>query len=131
MYFSLFRKVGMIHVKLVLEYGIVYLLVWFLNYFFYFKGGSNKKLKKSFPEFLYLKVIYNIKIRDKDFKKYCKVLCFVNTFIITTIYMIVMYLIEGLVFRIILGVVLLILLIIICYGIIGRIIFKKEGSRNV
>ena len=105
---------------LILETIIVYLVIFFFNYFVFVR--KNKKLKKEdMPlELIYLATIYQINPKKVNFRSFQYMYCFLNAFIITSTYLAVTYLIKNPLMKVIIGIVLLILLIIICYGLLGR-----------
>lgn len=105
---------------LILETIIVYLVIFFFNYFVFVR--KNKKLKKEdMPlELIYLATIYQINPKKVNFRSFQYMYCFLNAFIITSTYLAVTYLIKKPLMKVIIGIVLLILLIIICYGLLGR-----------
>ena len=112
-----------------LEYIIVFIALWIMNYFAFIKNKV-KYSKKNIPiELTYLKKLYNVKIKKEDYKKFLYTYTTLNCFIISTIYIIIMYLIHNWPLRIILGIILLVLLTIICYGLLGRYYIKKEGEK--
>ena len=113
--------------NIILEYIIVFILIYIRNYFMNIKNKTTYKKNKIPTELLYLKKIYNININKDNYKQLVYAYCLTNTFIISTIYIILMYLVEGWVLRVIIGIILLILMIIICYGLLGRYYSKKEG----
>ena len=115
--------------QIILEAGIVFILVFLLNYFFFIR--KNKKLKENkMPlELIYLSGIYGIDPKKINFRRFQYTYSLINSFIITTTYMLVIYLVKYMLLKVILGIVLLILLIIICYGLLGRYyIYKEENS---
>jgi uncharacterized membrane protein len=105
---------------LLVETIIVYLVIFFFNYFVFVR--KNKKLEKDdMPlELIYLATIYKIDPRKVKFRNFQYTYCFLNAFIITSTYLAVSYLVKNALMKVILGIVLLILLIIICYGLLGR-----------
>lgn len=117
--------------NILLEYVIVFILIFIINYFMHIKNHTKYQKNKLPTELLYLKKVYNIKVSKDNYKHLVYVYSTTNSIIITTIYIILMYLVDGWILRIILGIILLILLIIICYGILGRYYQKKEGRKNV
>ena len=104
----------------IIETIIVYLVIFFFNYFVFVR--KNKKLKKDdMPlELIYLATIYKINPKKVKFRSFQYMYCFLNAFIITSTYLAVTYLIKNPLMKVIIGIVLLILLIIICYGLLGR-----------
>lgn len=120
---------GSVTIKIFLEYIIVFIIVWLINYFIYGKNRL-KYNKKALPtELLYLKKTYKINIEKKDYKSFVYIYTTINSFIITTVYIIIMYLLNNWILRGIIGIILLILLLIICYGLLGRYYIKKEGRK--
>lgn len=130
--------------NIILEYVIVFISVYLINYFMNAKNflvkDKNKKNnrknrnddnKRPMAEVSYLKKIYGVNIDKLDYNKVIRICIFVNTFIITTIYIILIYLVPNLVLKLIIGLVLLILMTIICYGLLGRYFLWKEGDRDV
>lgn len=122
-------KSGLIGV--VLEYLIVFIIIFIINYFLYIRKKKRLNKNKVPVELYYLVSMYKLDIKKIKYKKFLWTYSFINTFIVSTIYIIVVYLVKGFVFQLIVGVILLILLIIICYGLLGRYYQKKEGIRNV
>ena len=128
--------------NVLLEYLIIFIIVWIINYFMTipnYKKEDKKKVRKKgnskeasvskvIPELVYLEKIYHIHIKKINKSKFLYLSVSTNTFIISTIYIILMYLISNWIIKIILGIILLILMIIICYGLIGRYYLKKEGK---
>ena len=114
-----------------LEYLIVFVLVFVLNYFLFIRK-KEKYNKKNIPvELFYLQKLYRINIKKDNYKQFVWIYSLVNTFIITTTYIIIAYLVKGVVLQIILGIVILLLLIIICYGLLGGYYSWKEGKNDV
>ena len=114
--------------NILLEYIIVFTLIYSFFYFGIIKH-IKKYDKKNLPvELLYLKKIYKVNIPKEGYQSFVYIYSTINTFIISTIYIILLYLVETLVLRIIIGIVLLILMIIICYGLLARYYLKKEGK---
>lgn len=115
--------------QILIEAGIVFVLVFLLNYFLFVR--KNKKLKeKEMPlELIYLSAIYGIDPKKINFRRFQYTYSVLNSFIITTTYMLVVYLVKYMLLKVIIGIVLLILLIIICYGLLGRYyLYKEEKS---
>lgn len=115
--------------QVLIEAGIVFVLVFLLNYFLFVR--KNKKLKeKEMPlELIYLSAIYGIDPQKINFRRFQYTYSLLNSFIITTTYMLVVYLVKYMLLKVIIGIVLLILLIIICYGLLGRYyLYKEEKS---
>lgn len=114
---------------LIIETIVVYLVIFFFNYFVFVR--KNKKLKKDdMPlELIYLSNIYQINPKKIKFRSFQYTYCFLNAFIITSTYLAVTYLIKTALMKIIIGIVLLVLLIIICYGLLGRYYqYKQEKT---
>ena len=111
-----------------LEYIIVFIGVYCLNYFVSVQGQKLEKKKKKMTEALYLKKFYGVVISKKDYSKFLVICSLINTFIISTIYIIIMYLVSGIIFKVIIGVILLVLMIIICYGLLAKYYLWKEGK---
>lgn len=117
--------------RILLEYIIVFILVYIVNYFTLVRKKIKYQKDRIPPELTYLKKIYNINLKKIKYKSFVYTYCLMNTFIITTIYIILVYLVDSLIWRIVVGIVLLALLTIICYGILGRYYLWKEGKRDV
>ena len=115
--------------NILLEYIIVFLLVFVMNYFMFVKNKKKYNKKKLPTELLYLQKIYGVDVNKISYERFVYVYTFVNTFIISTIYIILMYLLDEWIWRIIVGIVLLILLIIICYGFMAKYYLWKEGDK--
>ena len=113
--------------KIFLEYIVVFMFIWVMNYFLFIKNKLKYDKKNVPTELLYLKKIYHVNIRRINYKKFVYQYTLINSFIITTIYIILVYLVKGMILKIVLGVILLILMIIICYGLLGRYYLSKEG----
>ena len=115
--------------KIVLEYLLVFAVVFIMQYIFVIR--KNKKYNKdSVPiELLYLVRIYRIDVKKINYHKFLILYSLINSFIISTVYIIVSYLVKKIFIQLIVGAVLLILLIIICYGLLGRYYLKKEGKK--
>ncbi len=115
--------------NVLLEYIIVFCVVFVLNYFML--ATSKKKYnKKHIPtELLYLKKIYGVDIKKISYEKFVITYAIINTFIISTIYIILMYLLNNWILRIIIGIVLLILMIIICYGFLAKYYLWKGRDK--
>ncbi len=112
--------------KIIIEYLIVFALIFIINYFMFVRNRK-KYNKKNMPvELAYLLSLYKIDSKKINYKKFSWVYSLTNTFIVSTVYIIVMYLVEGLVWQIIISIVLLLLLTIICYGILGRYYERKD-----
>lgn len=117
--------------NILLEYILVFIGVYLMNYFMVIKNKLKYKKDKIPPELTYLKKIYNINIKKINYKSFVYTYAKINTFIITTVYIIIVYLVESWFLKIIIGIVLLILMTIICYGILGRYYLWKEGKSDV
>ena len=117
--------------EIILEYIIVFIFLWLMNYSLFIKTKTKYNKKNIPPELLYLKKIYHINIKKMNYKKFVYTYTLINSFIISTVYIILMYLLNNWIIRIILGIILLILLTIICYGLLGRYYLKKEGKDDV
>ncbi len=115
----------------ILEYLIVFTIIFIVNYFLYVRKKKRLNKNKMPVELFYLISMYKLDIKKINYKKFLWIYSFVNTFIVSTIYIIVVYLVEGFIWQLLIGMVLLILLIIICYGLLGRYYQKKEGIDNV
>lgn len=115
---------------LLVETTIVYLAIFFFNYFVFVR--KNKKLEKDdMPlELIYLATIYKIDPRKVKFRNFQYTYCFLNAFIITSTYLAVSYLVKNALMKVILGIVLLILLIIICYGLLGRFYQYRQQKQT-
>lgn len=112
--------------KIILEYFIVFLLIYLIGLIF----GIKKIDKKNMPlELAYLIYLYKIDIKVIDLKKFKYIYNIINAFIVSTIYIIVLYLIKKLILQIIIGIILLILMIIICYGLLAR--YYERKMKNV
>ena len=113
--------------QIIIEAIIVFIFIFFLNYFLFVR--KNKKLKKDeMPlELIYLSSIYGIDPQKINFRRFQYIYSLLNAFIITTTYMLVTYLIKNMLIKVILGIIILILLIIICYGLLGRYYIYKEN----
>ena len=116
-------------VQIIIEAGIVFLLVFLLNYFLFIRKSKKLKENKMPLELTYLSGIYGIDPKKINFRKFQYTYSLINSFIITTTYMLVVYLVKYMLLKVILGIVLLVLLIIICYGLLGRYyLYKEENS---
>lgn len=116
-------------VQIIIEAGIVFLLVFLLNYFLFIRKSKKLKENKMPLELIYLSGIYGIDPKKINFRKFQYTYSLINSFIITTTYMLVVYLVKYMLLKVILGIVLLVLLIIICYGLLGRYyLYKEENS---
>ncbi len=114
--------------NVVIEYIIVFIIIYIIMFISRIYNKTKYKKGNLPTELLYLNKIYNVKINKNNYKKMVYIYNITNTFIITTIYIILVYLTEGIILRLIIGLALLLLLIIITYGILGRILNKKEGD---
>ena len=110
-----------------LEYVIVFVVLYILNYFLVIRNNLKYDKKKLPIELTYLKKVYKVNINKDEYKNFLYIYSFVNIFIITTIYIILIYLLDNLFLRILIGIVLLTLMIIICYGLLARYYLRKEG----
>ena len=119
-----------IYLKIILEYLLVFIAVFIVNYLLFVK--KNKRLNKNkVPlELLYLVRVYDLDIKKIKYKKFVWIYSLINTFIISTVYIIMTYLLDKLIMQITIGVILLVLFIIICYGLLGRYYIKKEGRKD-
>lgn len=114
---------------MLIEALIVFVSIFFLNYFLFVK--KNKKLKKDeMPlELIYLSGIYAIDPKKINFRRFQYAYSLINSFIITTTYMLTIYLVKTMIMKVIIGIIILVLLIIICYGFLGRYYqYKEEKS---
>ncbi len=118
-------------IGIILEYLIVFIIIFIINYFLYIRKKKRLNKNKVPVELYYLVSMYKLDIKKIKYKKFLWIYSFINTFIVSTIYIIVVYLVEGFLWQLLIGTVLLILLIIICYGLLGRYYQKKEGIYNV
>ena len=118
-------------IGIILEYLIVFIIIFIINYFLYIRKKKRLNKNKVPVELYYLVSMYKLDIKKIKYKKFLWIYSFINTFIVSTIYIIVVYLVEGFLWQLLIGTVLLILLIIICYGLLGRYYQKKEGIDNV
>ena len=114
-------------VMIVLEYIIVFVVVYLFYYFLVIRKNTFYDKNNLPVELLYLKKVYRVVIRKEDYRKFVYIYTFINTFIISFIYIILIYLLNDFIFRIIVGIILLVLMIIICYGLLGRYYLRKEG----
>ena len=120
-----------IYVKVLVEYLIVFVVLFILHYFLFVRKNKKYDKNKVPLELLYLVKLYHLNIKKINYKSFVWIYSLINTFIISTVYIIISYLLEKLILQIIIGVILLILFIIICYGLLGRYYMKKEGKKNV
>lgn len=120
-----------IYLRVLVEYLIVFVVLFILHYFLFVKKNKKYDKNKVPLELLYLVRLYNLNIKKINYKSFVWIYSLINTFIISTVYIIISYLLEKLILQIIIGIVLLILFIIICYGLLGRYYIKKEGKKNV
>lgn len=116
--------------NILLEFIIVFIILYILNYLFFKEPKTKKKKKNIRPEIEYLINLYQLDIKKIGYNNLKKQCIFMNALIMSSIYIIVCYLVKGFVFQILIGFVLLILLIIIGYGLLGRY-YKKRGDKNV
>ncbi|MEE3342998.1 MAG: hypothetical protein VZS44_02795 [Bacilli bacterium] len=116
--------------RIFIEYILVFILVYLLNYFLLVRNNKKLKKKDMSPELVYLNKLYDIDVKKIDYKKFVYINAFLNTFIVTSIYIIIIYLISSLILRIILGIVLLLLMIIICYGLLGRYYLWLQNKKK-
>lgn len=118
------------YLQILLEGLIVFIAIFFLNYFLFVR--KNKKLTKNeMPlELIYLSSIYAIDPKKINFRRFQYTYSFINSFIITTTYLLVVYLVKRMIFKVIIGIALLILLIIVCYGLLGRYYLSKEIKKQ-
>ena len=115
--------------EVILEYLIVFVLLFFMNYFMFLQNKKKEKSKKIPTELLYLKKVYGVNIKKISIERFGVVYSSMNAFIISTIYIILRTLLENWILRIVIGIVLLILMIIICYGFLGKYYLWKEGDK--
>ena len=113
-------------VEILLEYFIVYLLVFILYYFVFVRKKTKYDKNKVPVEFYYLVRIYGLNQKEINYKRFVYVTAFINTFIIVTTYILITRLLDKLVWQVLVGIVIIVLLIIICYGILGRYYQKKN-----
>lgn len=120
---------GLISMNPLLEYLLVFFIVFIMNYIFFIRNKQKYDKNKIPQELYYLKVLYNVNIKKINYKKFVWIYSFINTFIVSITYIIVVWLVDGLVFQVVVGIVLLFLLIIVCYGLLGRYYIWKEGRK--
>ena len=113
-----------------LEYIVVFIISYVLCYIILFINKKRYK-NEAIPELIYLKKVYNVKIKSSQYKKDMYIFALVNAFVVDTTYILIIYLLHNLVLRVIFGICIFILLIIICYGLIARYYLWKEGKKNV
>lgn len=120
-----------IYLQILLEGLIIFIAIFFLNYFLFVRK-TKKLTKDEMPlELIYLSGIYAIDPKKINFRHFQYIYSIINSFIITTTYLLVVYLIKRMIFKVIIGIILLILLIIICYGLLGKYyLFKERKSKN-
>lgn len=117
-----------IYINMLVEYLIVFVLIFIVNYIFFVRKNTRYNKNKVPLELLYLVRLYNLDIKKIKYKKFVYIYSFINTFIISTVYIVINYLVSNLILKIIIGIVLLILFIIVCYGLLARYYMKKEGK---
>jgi len=119
-----------IYLKILLEYLLVFVAVFIVNYLLFVRKNKRFNKNKTPIELLYLIRVYDLDIKKIKYKKFVWIYSLINTFIISTVYILITYLLDKLIMQIIIGVILLVLFIIICYGLLGRYYMKKEGREN-
>ncbi len=120
---------GVCFMNPILEYFIVFVILFVIQYFLFIRKKQKYNKKKIPQELNYLKRLYRLDLKKIHYKTFVWIYSLVNTFIVSTTYIIVVRLVEGFVFQVIVGIILLILLIIICYGLLGRYYIWKEGKK--
>ena len=88
-------------VTMLLEYIIVFLIIFIVNYFLFIRKKTKLNKKKVPIELNYLISIYKINVKKIDYKKFVWIYNITNAFIISTIYIIVIYLLDNLILQII------------------------------
>ncbi|MFA5603635.1 MAG: hypothetical protein WDA12_02120 [Bacilli bacterium] len=108
-----------------------FLIVYLFYLLFVILRKKNKdKLKKGI-ELRYLKVKYNIDVKDLDIKKISHVIALANSFIIATTVTIISF-IDNLILMMVVGFIILMILELITYHFIGtHYQQKKRGKKNV
>lgn len=112
-----------------LEYIIVFMIVFIINYLLFIRKKQKFNKKKVPIELNYLISLYQIDVKDINYKKFVWLYNLINAFIIVTIYIIIVYLIDNFILQLVFAVILLLLLTIICYGIVGRY-YQKKGEKK-
>lgn len=120
---------GEIMVKYLIEFVIVFSVLFIFNYFIInVKERKRKKISKKeiSSSLYYLVLIYGINPDKINYHRFIIVSSLINSLIISSVYMIVVYLVHNLILKIVLGIILLGLMIVICYGLLGSYYLKKE-----
>lgn len=108
-----------------------FLIVYIFYLLFVILRKKNKDKLKNGIELRYLKVKYNVDVKDLDIKKMSHVIAIANSFIIATTVTIISF-IDHLILMMVVGFVVLMILELIIYHIIGtHYQQKKRGKKNV
>ena len=117
--------------KILLEFVIVYVIVFLLNYLIFVRKKTTYNPNRVPVEFYYLVSLYKLNQKKINYKRFVYASALINTFIIVTTYMIVYRLLNKWVWQLLVGIVIILLLIIICYGLLGRYYQKRGMKKNV
>lgn len=118
-----------IYTKMLIEFIIVYLVMFLFNYVFIVRKNKKYNKNKVPIELLYLLKVYKLDIKSINYKRFVLLSDFINSLIVSLVYVIVFYTLDNLILQIAIGIVLLILLIVICYGILGNYYVRKEEKK--
>ena len=114
-----------------LTYFIIVYLITFLFYSLILnRKRKNYKEGKKQMEIEYLVKKFNLDMRKTDYNTLKWATSFINPFIISVTFVAIIY-IDSFVLSLILGFIIMMLLIYGIYEILGRILKKKEGNKNV
>ena len=116
-----------------LEFIIVYVLIFILNYLFFVRKKTKYNKDKVPIEFFYLVSLYKLDQTKINYKQFIYVTAFINTFIVAFTYIVIYRLLDKWIWQLLFGIVIIILLIIICYGLLGKYYqkrIKKVGKRG-
>ena len=113
--------------RIIIEYIISFALVFLLYYLLFIRKKTKYNKNKVPVEYYYLVILYKLKEKEIDYKRFMYISGLINTFIIVTTYIVVFKLLDSWFWMFICGIVIIVLLIIICYGILGRYYMKKQN----
>ena len=108
-----------------LEFIIVYVLIFILNYLFFVRKKTKYNKDKVPIEFFYLVSLYKLDQTKINYKQFIYVTAFFNTFIVAFTYIVIYRLLDKWIWQLLFGIVIIILLIIICYGLLGKYYQKR------
>ena len=112
--------------EILIWFGIVFCVIYL--FYFIFVICRKKKLSKikQSTEILFLKKKFKLNLNHISDKKLANIVAISNSFIISITFTVV-ELFDNIIIKLMVAFVMLIILILIIYGLLGKILKKKEG----